>query len=137
MPNTFLGGSRMFESNSPMPADASAPAVEAAASSIDTTLPSPSEQQAAPDALALGAIDEAVVPGQSPPAETPPAPDAPTPEVPFELDCRQRLALTSLARGSSLAKASRDAGVSRATLYNWMNQNPGFRAAYDRWKAIT
>jgi transposase len=126
----------MFESNSPVPDEVAAPPVEAVADSGQVDVSPPLEQSASPDALAVSSGEQGVA-GEQSPSEAPPAPDATTLEVPFELDCRQRLALVSLARGSSMTKASQDAGVARSTLYKWVNEHPGFRAAYDRWKAIT
>lgn len=124
----------MFESNSPVPDDTAAAPVEAAASSGDTTIPTPTEHLAAPDALAVSSGPQSA-PAQPSVSAALTTAGTPAPEVPSELDCRQRLALTSLLRGSSIKKASRDAAVSRSTLYNWINEHPGFRAAYDRWKA--
>jgi transposase len=73
-----------------------------------------------------------------------PSSGAPGPEVctdaidvvPFDLDNRQRLALVSLARGSSMTKACEEAGIGRTTLYRWINEDARFSAAYNRWKAV-
>lgn len=59
------------------------------------------------------------------------------PDVFHDLDTRQRLALVSLARGSSMKKACDDAGIGRTTLYRWINEDARFSAAYNRWKAVS
>lgn len=79
---------------------------------------------------------ETVAVSDTPLATSEPA-SADRPDLPIDLDNRQRLALVSLARGSSMKQASHDAGVGRTTLYRWINEDARFRAAYNRWKADT
>lgn len=46
----------------------------------------------------------------------------------------QETALAALRAGSSFATAAREAGVNRATVYRWVQRDPGFRAAYNAWR---
>jgi len=39
--------------------------------------------------------------------------------------------------GQSMSEAARSAGVGRATLYRWMNEDPHFRAAHNAWQRDT
>ena len=46
----------------------------------------------------------------------------------------QQQALASMSGGSTIKSAAEGAGVSRATLYNWIERDPDFRAAYNAWQ---
>ena len=46
----------------------------------------------------------------------------------------QETALAALRGGSSFPKAAEEAGVSRATVYRWVQRDPAFRAAYNAWQ---
>jgi hypothetical protein len=46
----------------------------------------------------------------------------------------QQRALASVTGGSTIKSAAEGAGVSRATLYNWIERDPDFRAAYNAWQ---
>jgi hypothetical protein len=46
----------------------------------------------------------------------------------------QELALAALRTGSTFRQAAQAAGVSRPTIYRWMQSDPHFRAAYNAWK---
>ena len=39
--------------------------------------------------------------------------------------------------GQSMSAAARGAGVARATLYRWLNQDANFRAAHNAWQKDT
>lgn len=122
----------MFESDSLPSVEIQAAEATAEAASL------PAPEMRAPSAAAP--VSEPP-PAQADAASSPPpavsATAGPTPDAEHELDNRQRLAFVALARGSSMKKASEHAGVARSTLYRWINEHPGFRAAYDRWKATT
>jgi transposase-like protein len=46
----------------------------------------------------------------------------------------QEAALAALRTGSTYRQAAEAAGVSRPTIYRWMQSDPHFRAAYNAWK---
>lgn len=46
----------------------------------------------------------------------------------------QRQALNKMAAGRSIKAVARDVGVHRNTIYNWLNDDPNFRAAYNAWR---
>lgn len=46
----------------------------------------------------------------------------------------QEAALDALRTGSTFRQAAQAAGVSRPTIYRWMQSDPHFRAAYNAWK---
>lgn len=46
----------------------------------------------------------------------------------------QETALAALREGESFAAAAQRAGVSRATVYRWVQSNPQFQAAYNTWQ---
>jgi len=50
-----------------------------------------------------------------------------------ELGADQQAALESLLVGKSITETARSAGISRTTLYDWLKNNPAFRAAYNQW----
>ena len=49
------------------------------------------------------------------------------------LGMEKRSALEQLVGGKSVAESAQLAGVSRATLYRWLKNDPEFRAAYNQW----
>jgi hypothetical protein len=79
--------------------------------------------------------------GQAPvPAErvlaiaTPVAPDAMAPGR--ELSDKQVIVLEKLSIAKSITDAAQAADVSRNTIYRWCNEDPVFRAAYNRLKRV-
>jgi uncharacterized protein YerC len=46
----------------------------------------------------------------------------------------QELALAALRKGRTFRQAAQAAGVSRPTIYRWVQSDPHFRAAYNAWK---
>jgi hypothetical protein len=46
---------------------------------------------------------------------------------------RQKAALELLLEGKSMSETARGAGVSRTTIYMWLNRDPAFKAAYNQW----
>ena len=50
------------------------------------------------------------------------------------IQCR---ALEQLMTGQSMSAAARGAGVARATLYRWLNEDADFRAAHNAWQKDT
>src|SRR5579872_2546931 len=50
-----------------------------------------------------------------------------------DLPVEQRTALELLLLGKSMAETARESGVSRGTVYNWLKNDAGFQAAYNRW----
>jgi hypothetical protein len=46
----------------------------------------------------------------------------------------QQRALASITGGSTIKSAAEGAGISRAMLYNWIERDPDFRAAYNAWQ---
>jgi hypothetical protein len=65
---------------------------------------------------------------------------APTAEVTveeaaaLELTAEQRVAIVKLTSGRTRGEAANAAGVSRMTLYRWLNHDPAFQAAYNAWE---
>jgi hypothetical protein len=53
----------------------------------------------------------------------------------LKLTAAQRIALEQILLGSQLSVAARSAGVTRMTLYRWLNRDPNFQAAYNTWQA--
>lgn len=51
------------------------------------------------------------------------------------LDPAQRMAIIKLSQGSSRVEAARAAGVTRTTLYRWLNQDVAFQAAFNTWQS--
>ena len=51
-----------------------------------------------------------------------------------ELGQPQQTALAALKGGKSFPQAAEVAGVSRATVYRWVQTDPRFRAAYNQWQ---
>ena len=51
-----------------------------------------------------------------------------------ELGQTQQTALAALKGGKSFPQAAEVAGVSRATVYRWVQTDPHFRAAYNQWQ---
>lgn len=132
------------EVNAPAPCTPidAAPAELTAPQGVEQPPPQPADVSQVPppadDAADDVADDDgAVVPADAS-ANVPGVPvKADSPDIPNDLDIRQRLALVSLARGSSMKKACDDAGIGRTTLYRWINEDPRFSAAYNRWKAVS
>ena len=52
-----------------------------------------------------------------------------------ELTIAQQGAIESLRNGCSFVRAAQDAGVSRSTLYRWVESDPAFKAAYNAWQS--
>ena len=52
----------------------------------------------------------------------------------LELTGPQRAAIVRLTSGSSHVEAATAAGVSRMTLYRWLNHDPAFQAAFNAWQ---
>jgi uncharacterized protein YerC len=46
----------------------------------------------------------------------------------------QEAALAALRTGCTFRQAAHEAGVSRPTIYRWVQSDPHFRAAYNAWK---
>jgi hypothetical protein len=55
----------------------------------------------------------------------------------FPLSTAQCRALKNLMAGQSMTQAAIGAGVCRATLYKWLNDDAHFRAAHNAWKRDT
>jgi hypothetical protein len=53
------------------------------------------------------------------------------------LSFSQCRALESLLSGHSMSAAAKGAGVARATLYRWLNEDADFRAAHNAWQKDT
>ena len=53
------------------------------------------------------------------------------------LSVTQCRALKNMMSGQSMSESARAAGVGRATLYRWMNEDANFRAAYNAWQRDT
>ena len=67
----------------------------------------------------------------------PPVPAAPVGSaivLTEQLSAQQQAALAAMSGGSTIRAAARQAGVCRATVYNWMERDPVFRAAYNAWQ---
>ena len=72
----------------------------------------------------------------------PPEPDSAVPEelaagTSSSLWVTQCRAMKNMMSGQSMSAAARAAGVGRATLYRWMNEDANFRAAYNAWQRDT
>src|SRR5437868_6046641 len=52
-----------------------------------------------------------------------------------KLTPRQITALKCLTNGDSIQDAALTAHVNRSTVWRWLTEHAGFRAAYNRWKA--
>jgi hypothetical protein len=52
----------------------------------------------------------------------------------LELSQSQRIAIRMMLSGESLAMSASAAGVTRMTLYRWLNYDAHFRAAYNAWQ---
>jgi hypothetical protein len=50
------------------------------------------------------------------------------------LSDKQELALEKLAAGLSISKAAEAAGVTRQTVYSWLDKDPNFAAAFNLWR---
>jgi DNA-binding phage protein len=50
------------------------------------------------------------------------------------LAANQRKALESLAGSKSITATAKSAGVSRTTIYCWLQKDPNFRATYNQWR---
>jgi hypothetical protein len=55
----------------------------------------------------------------------------------MELSQSQRTAIRMMLSGESLAMSASAAGVTRMTLYRWLNHDAQFRAAYNAWQHDT
>ena len=79
--------------------------------------------------------ETAVVPVEDSVAEA--AAEVPVLRSQSSLSLTQCRALESLMSGHSMSAAAKGAGVARATLYRWMNEDPQFRAAHNSWQKDT
>lgn len=70
------------------------------------------------------------LPPAPPPTQTPPPPHDPD----DPLTVPQRIALESIAHGSSIKAAAKSAGVKRQTVHRWIKSDPDFAAAYNAWE---
>jgi hypothetical protein len=52
----------------------------------------------------------------------------------LELSTSQRIAIRMMLSGESLAMSASAAGVTRMTLYRWLNYDAQFQAAYNAWQ---
>lgn len=52
----------------------------------------------------------------------------------FDVPANQRLAIEALVSGKNMTAAAQAAGVSRATLWRWMNKDAEFQAALNSYK---
>ena len=52
----------------------------------------------------------------------------------LELSSPQQTAMEKMLSGDSLSAAASAAGVTRMTLYRWLNHDPRFQAAYNAWQ---
>ena len=50
------------------------------------------------------------------------------------LGAQKSMVLAALAEGRSMAETAEMTGVGRRTIYNWLNYDAAFRAAYNQWK---
>ena len=55
-------------------------------------------------------------------------------ELADRLPAAQHAALSAIVSGDSFRRAAESAGVSRATVYRWLQSDPLFRAAYNAWQ---
>ena len=62
-------------------------------------------------------------------------PYAPRSALAANLPVNQTTCLEELLSGKNVSDAAQAAGVSRMTVYRWLNDNPAFRAAYNQWHA--
>jgi len=113
-----------FSSDSPDPASSSAPLADKAPSvdgawsldeapSFDDAPPQPRTDADAPAAFASVSPAEALALSLSPP---------------------QRTAIQMLTSGKTAIDSAVAAGVSRRTLYRWLNTDANFKAAYNAWQ---
>jgi predicted transcriptional regulator len=61
-----------------------------------------------------------------------PAPGDPSAAM-ASLPAAKRAALESLLGGKTISETARNAGVTRATIHNWLGKDPYFQAAYNQW----
>ena len=64
----------------------------------------------------------------------PAAPAASANALAARLSASQQAALAAMSGGSTIRGAAQQAGVCRATVYNWIERDPMFRAAYNAWQ---
>src|SRR5947209_3443677 len=55
-------------------------------------------------------------------------------ELADRLPAAQHAALSAIVSGNSFRRAAEAAGVSRATIYRWVQSDPLFRAAFNAWQ---
>ena len=68
-----------------------------------------------------------------PPALPPPAVVTPAEAAALQLTPAQRTAIIQLTSGATRSAAAMAAGVTRTTLYKWLNHDPNFQAAFNAW----
>lgn len=58
-------------------------------------------------------------------------------ETEFDVPPNQRIAIEAILAGKTMTAAAKAAGVTRATLWRWLNRDPAFQAALNSFKRET